>query len=52
MGKDAYLKKRADKWVSVVVLLGCVVITGVLVYTAFKAQAIGGKLADYTISIE
>lgn len=38
-----YLHKKAEHWVSVVVLVGCVAITGVLVYTAFEANALGGK---------
>lgn len=39
-----YLKKRAEKWVSSVVLLGCVAITGVLLYSAVQAEVVGGSL--------
>jgi hypothetical protein len=38
-----YLYQEASKWVSTFVLLGCVLITVVLVYAAFKANVVANQ---------
>lgn len=42
----AYMQKKAENWVSTVVLGGCVTITLVLVYTAMQAEMLGLRLSD------
>jgi CHASE1-domain containing sensor protein len=43
---QSYLKKVAERWVSIVVLVGCALITATLVYTAFQAEALGNRYSD------
>ena len=48
----AYLQKKAEKWVSIFVLCGCVVITASLFFVAVEADALGDRLADTGFKIE
>ena len=43
---SAYLHRRAENWVSVFVLIGCVAIAGVLVFVAIQAQALGSRFSE------
>lgn len=47
-----YLQKKAENWVSYFVLIGCVLITALLFFLAYRADALGGKLGEpkYTTS--
>lgn len=42
--KISYLQQKAENWVSVFVLGGCVIITVILVVTAFRAIELAERL--------
>ncbi|HZS42954.1 MAG TPA: hypothetical protein VFA52_01915 [Candidatus Paceibacterota bacterium] len=50
--KSFNFNQRADRWVSTFVLVGCVLITAVLVFAAYKANALGGHLANPSAEID
>jgi Mn2+/Fe2+ NRAMP family transporter len=47
-----FLKRRAENWVSTLVLVGCILITLVLIYTAFEANALGERFNENAGIIE
>ncbi len=44
--KTFNLHQKAENWVSIFVLMGCCFITFALVFAAYKANALGGRLSD------
>lgn len=46
--QNGYWTRKATPWVSVFVLVGCIAITSLLVYSAVQANVIGDKLSPDT----
>lgn len=49
---SAYLQKKAEKWVSLFVLAGCITITASLCFVAIQADALGDRLGGSSETVE